>query len=258
MNTTDSDIHGIRTAAAGAGQIHPTAGIIAAMDSEMKSLASAMISRREEKIYGLIFYSGMLSGQPVVLVKCGIGKVNAARCAQILIDRYAPKAIINTGIAGGILPGLHIGDVVVASGLLQHDFDVSAFGHAKGYLCTGENDQEPTVFHSDERLSDALSEAVAALLGKERLRRGIIATGYQFISSSDKKAVIHELFGAAAAEMEGCAIAQTAFLCGVPFAVVRTISDLADGTASESYASFEEAAAKVSAEMVIQALKHTS
>ena len=116
---------------------HRLIGIIGAMDSELETLLAAMTEKKQETLYGLTFTTGTLDGCAVVLVKAGIGKVNAARCTQLLIDRFSPSAIVNTGIAGGLAPGLSVGDVVVAAGVLQHDFDVTAFGHAKGYLCTG-------------------------------------------------------------------------------------------------------------------------
>ena len=108
--------------------------IIGAMDSEIASLLEAMEERREEAHWGLTFYLGRLEGRNIVLVKCGIGKVNAARCTQILLDLYAPSALLHTGIAGGIGPGLKVGDAVIAQGLIQHDFDVTAFGYARGNI----------------------------------------------------------------------------------------------------------------------------
>lgn len=229
-------------------------GIIAAMDSELSLLLNELEERKEETIYGLVFYSGKLEEKSVVLVKAGIGKVNASRCTQILIDHYNPRYIINTGIAGGVAPSLKVGDVVVANGLLQHDFDVTAFGHAKGYLCTGENDKEPTVFKSDEFLLNAIFKSAETVVGRNNVHIGLIATGDQFISSLEKKKELRNEFGVSAAEMEGGAIAQTASMSGVPFAVIRAISDLADGTASSSYTEFEEKAASFSALTLKKAL----
>ncbi len=229
-------------------------GIIGAMDSELSLLLAAMEQRAQEAHSGLLFHTGLLGGRRVVLVKAGIGKVSAARCTQLLIDRYHPAAIINTGIAGGLAPGLRVGDLVVAEELVQHDFDVTAFGHAKGYLCTGGDDRVPTVFRADRQLSAALVAAAQAVLGEGAVHTGLIATGDQFISGREKKAELFETFHAAAAEMEGGAIAQVAALSGVPFAVIRAISDLADGTAAASYDTFEQQAADHSAKTVKQAL----
>lgn len=235
-------------------QQHEAIGIIGAMDSELSLLLAAMEQREQAEYFGLIFHTGLLGGRRVVLVKAGIGKVNAARCTQLLIDQYHPAAIINTGIAGGLAPGLQVGDIVVADGLVQHDFDVTAFGHVRGYLCTGGDSSVPTMFRADRQLSEALTAAAQAVLGAEKVHTGLIATGDQFISGREKKAELYELFHASAAEMEGGAIAQVAALSGVPFAVIRAISDLADGTAAESYDTFEHQAANHSAETVKQAL----
>lgn len=234
---------------------YTTIGIIGAMDSELSLLLASVKQHQQEDIYGLTFHTGILSGRQIVLVKAGIGKVNAARCTQLLIDHYHPNAIINTGIAGGLAPGLCVGDIVVADGLLQHDFDVTAFGHARGYLCTGGDDSVPTIFHTDKRLSDALAEAARVVLCKEKVHTGLIATGDQFISGRESKAVIYDVFHASAAEMEGGAIAQVAALSDVPFTVIRAISDLADGTAAGVYDVFEQQAANHSAATVKQTLR---
>ena len=230
-------------------------GIIGAMDSELSLLLASMQQSSQEVLYGINFHTGILYDRQIVLVKAGIGKVNAARCTQLLIDHYHPAAIINTGIAGGLAPGLQVGDIVVAEGLVQHDFDVTAFGHVKGYLCTGEDDRIPTVFHTDKHISDTLIKTVQTVLCKEKVHKGLIATGDQFISGHESKAVIYDTFHALAAEMEGGAIAQVAALSGVPFAVIRAISDLADGTAAGSYDVFEQQAANNSAATVKQALR---
>lgn len=222
-------------------------GIIGAMDSEVEYLCSKLENRTKETIYGFDFYCGTLSGKDVVLVKCGIGKVNAARGTQLMIDRYSPAVIVNTGIAGGVAPGICIEDAVIAEGLLQHDFDVSAFGHAKGYLCTGIEHEKPTVFKADEETAKKLRKAADKIIPTEKIRAGLIATGDQFISGTEKRKEIYDLFGATAAEMEGCAIAQVAEYSGIPFAVLRVISDTADGQAVEKYDEFELKAAKQSA-----------
>lgn len=229
-------------------------GVIGAMDSELSSLIAALKGREDRTLHGLVFYTGTLEDSPVVLVKCGVGKVNAARTAQVLIDAFAPRALINTGIAGGVAPGLSVGDAVVADGLVQHDFDVTAFGHAKGYLCTGGDSSKPTVFVPEQKVQDSLFQAACALLGEGHVHRGTVATGDQFISGRESKAAIWEQFHASAAEMEGGAIAQAAALSGVPFGVIRVISDLADGTAPFSFDQFEQETADRSAAIVKRTL----
>lgn len=190
-------------------------GVIGAMDSELAALIAALTQPAQETVQGLVFRTGRLGAREVVLVRCGIGKVSAARCTQVLIDRFAPGAVINTGIAGGLASGLAVGDIVVADGLVQHDFDAAPIGFVRGCVCMGD----------------------------------------QFISGAAAKAAIRRAFPAAmAAEMEGGAVAQAASMSGVPFAVVRAISDLADGTAAASFEQFEQHAADASAAAVLQAL----
>lgn len=178
-------------------------GVIGAMDSELAALIAALAQPARETVQGLVFHTGRLGAREVVLVRCGIGKVSAARCTQVLIDRFAPDAVINTGIAGGLASGLAVGDIVVADGLVQHDFDAAPIGFVRGCVCMGDPGA-PTVFAPDAVLS--------ALL------------------------------------------AQAASMSGVPFAVVRAISDLADGTAAASFEQFEQHAADASAAAVLQAL----
>lgn len=221
-------------------------GVIGAMDVEIRQLVLAMENTTAETVAGLTFYRGKLGEHEIILVKSGIGKVNAARCTQQLIDLRRPDYIINTGVAGGIGKGLSIGDLVIGTELVQHDFDVSALGYARGYLFLGDKSQ-PTVFRSDEALADAFHGTVCGMIPAERVHRGRIATGDLFVSGAEAKARIAKDFFALAAEMEGCAIAQTAAANGVPFVVIRAISDLADGTATASYETFEKETADLSA-----------
>ena len=221
-------------------------GVIGAMESEVARLRGLLGGVKTETHAGLTFYDGTLGAHRVVLVQSGIGKVNAARCTQLLIDKYAPDCIVNTGIAGGVGKGLHVADVVIGTELVQHDFDISVFGHARGYLATGVDHLNPTVFRSDAELVEAFRAAAEAVIGAERVRTGRIASGDQFISELSVKRDIAETFGAAAAEMEGCAIAQVAEYAGVPFVVVRAISDLADGDAADSSVDLERMAADLS------------
>lgn len=230
-------------------------GIIGAMDVEIEKLTSELSGSRNYPVGGLAFIKGTLYELPIVIVKCGVGKVNAAICTQILIDRFRPDFLINLGIAGGLSPALSIGDVVIAAGLLQHDFDVSSFGHARGYMCTNQNDSQPTIYPADMKLVQLLGKAAEEAIGLRRISFGLIATGDQFVSNKGKKSELYHEFSAVAADMEGGAIAQTAYLNRVPFAVVRTISDLADGTAAQSYSVFEKEAADISATIITNSIK---
>lgn len=222
-------------------------GVIGAMESEIVQLRAALGDLETAIFSGLTFYSGTLGKNRVVLVRSGIGKVNAARCAQVLIDKFAPDYVINTGIAGGIGEGLSVADVVIGAELVQHDFDVSALGYTRGNLCESDHRDTPTVFHSDAALIQAFCAAAAAVTEPARVKTGRIATGDLFVASEQAKRDIAATFGAIAAEMEGGAIAQVAALSGVPFLVLRAISDLADGSSPSSYEKFEQEAADLSA-----------
>ena len=232
-----------------------TVGIICAMDSEISGLISSIQNIETVTIADLVFHVGEVSDKIITIVKCGVGKVNAARCTQLLIDRFQPDLIINSGIAGGIDPELSVGDIVIAAEFIQHDFDVTAFGHAKGYLCTGECDDRPTVFRSDERLVSLLEETVRRADTKTALYKGRIATGDLFVSDSSMKQRIYREFHAAAVEMEGAAIAQTAAYSKTPFVAIRVISDQADGSAAESFEIFEKKTAELSSAVIVSFLK---
>lgn len=230
-------------------------GIIGAMDVEVAELKAALEDSAIETFAGIEFTCGKLFTQSVVIAECGIGKINAARCAQIMYDRFDICALINTGIAGGIANGLSVCDIVVASGLVQHDFDISQFGYARGEFPGIGVAGTATIFTADPTLSSIMVAAAADAAGSEHIHRGIIATGDQFIAKAETKQWLRDEFDASAAEMEGGAIAHVATLCGVPFAVIRSISDLADGSANISYEEFEKKAAQISVQTVFNAMK---
>lgn len=229
---------------------HATFGVIGAMESEVAQLRAALSGAETQEYAGVTFYCGTLGAHRVALVRCGVGKVNAARCAQILIDRFSPDYIVNTGIAGGIGAGLCVADVVIGTELVQHDFDVRTFGYARGNICDPAHREDPTVFYSNPALIDAFRAAAETVIDPARVKTGRIATGDQFIGSPEAKRDIADTFGAVAAEMEGGAIAQVASLAGVPFIVLRAISDLADGTFAPSFDEFERETADLSASIL--------
>lgn len=220
-------------------------GIIGAMEIEVRELASALKDVREESWSGIKFYIGELFGKQVAVAKCGVGKVFAAICAQTMILKYSPKLLINSGVGGAVAEGLSTGDVVIANRLCQHDMDTSAVGDPVG-LVSGIN---RIWFESDARaveilLSSAKEQGLSAYVAP-------VATGDKFIASSELREKIQHDFGASACEMEGCAVAQTAFVNGVPFAVIRAISDSANGEASMDYPTFLDIAAKNSTALTL-------
>ena len=232
-----------------------TYGIIGAMDSEIQMIRGQMDYCRTNPLYGLTFYQGRIGSHDVVLAKCGIGKVNAARCAQILIDRSNPDYLINTGVAGGVGPDLKLGDMVLSTDLVQHDFRMNALGCVDGCQSLDGPKDQPTLFTADEALLTRFERIAQETAGKAAIHRGRIASGDTFVADRETKIKLYETFGALACEMEGGAIAQVAQAAGVPFLVVRAISDLADGSASESYAAFERHAAQLSASMLLKFLE---
>ncbi len=234
-----------------------TIGIIGAMDCEINKLKSKLQNLQEIKKGKLLINTGILHGHNVIVVKSGVGKVNAALCTQYIIDKFEPDYIINTGIAGGIAFGLGVGDLVIGSELVQHDFDVSAIGYARGYMCTGVNPDKPTVFYSDKKLIKKYEEAVKKSISLVKVHTGVIASGDVFVSDNNRKKEIHDIFNATAVEMEGAAIAQTASKNEIPFLIVRARSDLADDNAATDHEFVETEIAALSAlsvEKLIEAI----
>jgi len=228
----------------------PPIGIIGAMDSEVDNLITRMADTATAQYAGRQFITGTLAGKDVVVVKSGIGKVAAAITAQMLIDRYGVCALLNTGMAGGLDTRLAVKDLVVATDALQHDFDLTAFGHAQGYIGGGGDDTVPTRFEADKELVEkALTAAAQVLPAGSKAITGTVASGDIFVDDSALKAALRDDFGAAAAEMEGAAIAQTAAANGVPFIILRTISDLAEQDASVSFDELERYAGQLAGDI---------
>lgn len=201
--------------------------LICAMDSEAQGFRNLLAHRTEERVGDLVFSSGTLCGQDVVVVKCGVGKVNAALCAQTGILRYAPKAVINVGVAGGVGTGIVTGHVVIGSDTVQYDFDLTAIGEDDG------------LYHPcDASLAEALMGAAERVLPKERLSLGRIATGDRFVGDSETAARIRDHYSALACEMEGGAVAQVCAASGVPCGVLRAISDNANEHSQVDFPTF--------------------
>lgn len=219
-------------------------GIIGAMQVEVETLVNRLEEARSwEKPSGM-FYEGKLNGLDVVVVQCGVGKVNAAMCAQILCDCFHVTHLVNTGIAGSLCAELDIGDLVVSRDAMYHDMDVRIFGYAMGQV---PGTQRPE-FTADEMLI-SLAWNAAETVNPGHTRMGRVASGDQFICSPEQKEKIIADTGAVCSEMEGAAIAHTAMRNGVPFVILRAISDKADGSAEMDYPTFETIAAHRCAEV---------
>ncbi len=229
-------------------------GIIGAMETEVRTLIENLEAPVKTTLAGCDFYSGKLSGKDAVVVMCGIGKVAAAICAQAMIDTFHPDAIINTGVAGGLEASLEVGDIVVATDAIQHDFDLTAFGYAKGYMpAWGKDKDRPSGYPTSPELVEKLSEA-ATLTGAHFVA-GRIASGDKFVSSNELKKTLIGVFSASATEMEGAAIAQVAYQNSLPCAILRAISDLANCEANITYDEFELIAAERSAKLIMAFMK---
>ena len=212
-------------------------GIIAAMREEIASIKKLMADVCVKNIYELEFTLGTIHSKNVVLVKCGVGKVNAARTTQILIDNFDLEYVINVGTAGGLNENIEIGDVVIAEKLVQHDFDIRAGGHEKGYISgTG------TYFYSDKELVNKSKKIIENMNEEFKAITGLIATGDIFVQEISVKDRIKEEFNADCTEMEGAAIAQVCYLDKIPFIVIRSISDKPNGNNNIDFENFLELA----------------
>ena len=213
-------------------------GIIGAMEVEVASLKSAMqVSRMLQKAQ-MEFLEGELEGCQVVVVRSGIGKVNAAVCTQILVDEFGVDGVINTGIAGSLKAEINIGDIVLSTDVLHHDMDATGFGYKKGQI----PQMDDFSFQADEKLRNMAAKVCQEVNPEISVFEGRICSGDQFISDNDTKAALVKDYDGYCAEMEGASMAQVATLNKVPFVIIRAISDKADNSAPVAYETFEEQA----------------
>lgn len=221
-------------------------GIIGAMAVEVAALKEKMEGAAVSVKAGMEFCEGTLEGLPAVVVQCGVGKVNAALCAQILCDCYGVTAIVNTGIAGSLCNELDIADLVISRDAIHHDFDLRFWGRPVGQV----PGFDVTAFPADEKLMElAFRAAEAVNPGHNKVGR--VASGDQFICSREQKETIIANTQAICAEMEGASIAHAAYRNGVPFVILRAISDKADDSAEMDYPTFEALAAKRCAQVTM-------
>ncbi len=220
-------------------------GVICALNEEAEALISNMQDCVAENCGSISFVRGRLCEKDVVVARCGIGKVFAAMCAEAMIIKYNPDLIINSGVGGSLSDELECLDIVVAARALQHDMDTSALGDEKG-LISGIN---KIYFDADKRALDILQKK-GLILGV-KVKTGVIASGDKFVSARDEKLAIANTFGASVCEMEGAAIAHVAYVNGIPFCIVRAISDSLSGKAAMDYMEFMPKAAEISAKLTM-------
>ncbi len=220
--------------------------IIGAMEQEVTLLKEKMQDCQLQVVANCKFYTGMLNGQEVILLQSGIGKVAAAIGTSILLERFNPSYVINTGSAGGFDPSLNLGDVVISTEVAYHDADVTAFGYEMGQMA-----QQPARFVSDNKLINVAESALNAMIPSPHAVRGLICTGDAFVHTKERQDFIRTHFNEViAVEMEAAAIAQTCHQFEVPFVVVRAISDVADKKSPMTFEEFLPLAAQSSSLMV--------
>ncbi|MGL5330782.1 MAG: 5'-methylthioadenosine/adenosylhomocysteine nucleosidase [Peptostreptococcaceae bacterium] len=226
-------------------------GIIGAMDEEVDILVDLMDIEKVVEKASLKFHQGKLEGKNIVLVKCGIGKVNSALCTQILISEFNVDAVVNTGVAGALHHELDVQDIVISTDAIQHDMDATVFGYSKGIIPRMDN----STFEADQRLIDAAYESSIKESKGNKVVKGRIVSGDIFISSKELKDTLVNDFNAHCGEMEGAAIAHVCHLNNTPFVIVRAMSDKADGSADVTYEEFVVEAAHRSKDIVLNMLK---
>lgn len=227
-----------------------TIGIIGAMEEEVEKFQSFMQNAKTTVKAGIRFSEGDWEGRRVIVCRCGVGKVNAAVCTQILIDTFGAEAIVFTGVAGALNPELEIGDIVISVDCLQHDMDASPLGYAPGEIPFA---AESTFAADRELIASALKAGEALFPGKVRLGR--VLSGDQFLADREKVAALRERHGGDCVEMEGAAVAQVCRLNVIPFVILRSMSDKADGSAHMNFKEFTQLASERSAAIVEQMLR---
>lgn len=213
-------------------------GIIGAMEEEVEALRAKLEHPEKMTRASMDFYSGVLEGREAVIVRSGIGKVNAGICTQILADVFHVDAVINTGIAGSLAAQIDIGDIVVSTDTVQHDMDATGFGYDLGVIPR----METSCFEADKALVESAVAACREAVPEIKVFTGRIVSGDQFVSDRETKDRIAKVFGGMCTEMEGAAIAQAAWLNRIPFVIIRAISDKADDSATMDYPAFERQA----------------
>lgn len=221
-------------------------GIVVAMKVEKVAIEEKMTNKTNETIYNLPFVIGKIGNVECILVQCGVGKVNAARTTQILIDKFKPEAIINVGVGGSINPELNIGDVIISKKVYQHDFDITVFDHPKGYV-----PEVGDYIESDKNLLNAFYNIVNQIEEEKfQTKIGIIASGDQFYTEKDKMQQIRNDFNADIVDMECSAISQVAYLDGIPFIGIRSVSDGLEEDKVSTYKDNVELASEIASKIL--------
>lgn len=224
-------------------------GIIFAMDEELKELKVYLKDTNQYTIFDLTFYEGIINGIKCFLVESGVGKVNSARTTQILIDNFKVDYIFNIGVAGGISTNLNVGDIVIGEKLVQHDFDITAFNHEKGYI------PKVGVFLESDSYLVKLAQDSFQKEDETTIVTGTIASGDIFCTEAKMTEKINKKFNALCVEMEGASIAQVCYLSHIPFLIIRSISDTPNNNNVITYNEFLETSCKIVAKYMSKILE---
>lgn len=227
-------------------------GIIGAMNEEVIQLKEVMEITKTTKLGGYEFYQGNLYGKDIVLVECGIGKVNAAICSTLLINTFNVDKVLFTGVAGALNPNIEIGDIVVSTDLMEHDFNVTAFGYEPGIIPRMEN----SIFKANENLVKLAKESATKQFGENRVWLGRIVSGDEFVASVEKIKWLRETFNGECTEMEGASVAHVCEILKKPFVIIRSISDKANHDANMNFDEFVKLAAENSKLIIEGILKN--
>jgi adenosylhomocysteine nucleosidase len=223
-------------------------GIITAVDAERDAVLEKMGDPQANPIYGIEFYEGIIQNTRCIMAMAGIGKVNAARCAQLMIDKFNPTRIVNIGSAGALHPEVRIGDVIISTACIQHDIDLTAFGLPKGFISETEG-----FIKADPELMAFCEQAMERTIDERfHVLTGPIATGDQFNDSVARKEQLYQEFGAYCIEMEGAAVAQVCALCQVPFVIIRSISDQPNDDTFNLYETYKQQASGRCADFLVE------
>ena len=226
-------------------------GIVVAMQEEREAIEKILENVEVEQVCNLRIIKGEIKNKECILVECGVGKVNAARATQVIIDKFEVDTIINVGVAGAVNPMLEIGDIVIGKYVLQHDFDITAFGHSKGYI-TGVGDRINCTDKYNKQVEKIIDESIEK---NYQVKLGIVATGDIFCTDIDMKNKIQAKFDADVVDMECAAIGQVAYLNDIPFAVIRSVSDTPNGENAKTFDENLKLASKRSADILEEMLE---
>ena len=228
-------------------------GIVVAMEEEKDAVYNLMEDAELEESYELNFYKGKIQRKKCILVQSGVGKVNAARTTQILVDKYKVNRVINVGASASINPMLNIGDVLIGKNVVQHDFDITAFGHSKGYITGVGNSVE-----CDSNLLEKINEIINEKKRDYNVKLGIVATGDVFCTEISMRDEIRAVFDADVVDMECAAIGQVCYLDNIPFNVIRGVSDTPNGNNAGTFDENLDLAAKRCSEILNEILMNMS